>query len=792
MRKAQKEQVEELLKLLEQAHEEIKRNIEKRNFEPVLVTLADCQDCAVAMGNLIEESEGENFVTISFLEKYCEAVYQIYQSIANGENIDVNKTEKSLRKGLIAAENSIRNDIKIRKEVVFFPYKASMWDSLESVYLAAKADPDCDAYCVPIPYFDKNPDGTVKEMHYEGREYPANIEIIDWQSYNFEERKPDVIYIHNPYDQFNYVTSVHPRFYASNLQKYTNELVYIPYFVLTEIEPDDQAAIEGMKHFCYLPGTIYADKVILQSENMRQIYINEYMKACKRLDDQELRKDLEKRFLGTGSPKFDKVLNTKREDLEIPEDWLKIIEKPDGSLKKIIFYNTSIGALLQHDEKMLEKMKSVFATFKENKDEVALLWRPHPLIQATIESMRPQLWAQYKEIVEQYKAEGWGIYDDSADLDRAVVLSDAYYGDWSSVVHLCQKAEMPVMVQNIDCQSDLMKLNIEDAKIINNKIWMITAQGDYLYGLNILTDEIDIYEMPVDIKEIGNYRAIEVIENNLYLIPSKSCDLLSFNLCTKEFKVIKLKGNGFFATTRYQNYLFIFGVFEPIVNRININDDSVECIENVLTYPIEIFDLRDSFFRRQVAIVENKLYVPFCNANAVLELEPIGMQYRIYSLGKEKEGYSGICHEDGVFWLSPRKYGCVVKWNKEINQIERIKGNLTTREQRLSYLGIVISENKKVMASMYNINEHFETVSDIVELRGEYHFLNVEDDKLIAYEHCHGNLEVYSKDVSLLWKKKIRFSRNMISNNLRNIDKEEINFEGAKGDLFSLIEWMIP
>ena len=63
---------------------------------------------------------------------------------------------------------------------------------------------------------------------------------------------------------------------------------------------------------------------------------------------------------------------------------------------------------------------------------------------------------------------------------------------------------------------------------------------------------------------------------------------------------------------------------------------------------------------------------------------------------------------------------------------------------------------------------------------------------MIAYEHCNGNLEVYSKDVSLLWKKKIRFSRNMISNNLRNIDKEEINFEGAKGDLFSLIEWMIP
>ena len=94
-----------------------------------------------------------------------------------------------------------------------------------------------------------------------------------------------------------------------------------------------------------------------------------------------------------------------------------------------------------------KKMESVFECFKENKDTVALLWRPHPLIQATIESMRPQLWEGYKKLRERYIAEGWGIYDDSADLDRAVGISDAYYGDQSSVVQLCEEAEMPVMIQ---------------------------------------------------------------------------------------------------------------------------------------------------------------------------------------------------------------------------------------------------------------------------------------------------------------------------------------------------------
>ena len=162
------------------------------------------------------------------------------------------------------------------------------------------------------------------------------------------------------------------------------------------------------------------------------------------------RKFLEKKFLGTGSPKIDRVLNTRKEDLEIPTEWLKVIEKPDGSWKKIVFYNTSVSALLHSDEKMLRKMESVFEVFEENKDEVALLWRPHPLIQATIESMRPQLWEGYKEIRDRYVEEGWGIYDDSADVDRAIALCDGYYGDGSSIVRLCREVGKPVMIQNVE------------------------------------------------------------------------------------------------------------------------------------------------------------------------------------------------------------------------------------------------------------------------------------------------------------------------------------------------------
>lgn len=448
MRKAQKDQAEKLVGLLKQVHGGIKQQLETGHGKEALDLLGQCQSGAIQLGKVIEESEGEGFVTVTLLEEYCEVIYQIYQAVHRGEPVHAQKAYKNLNRSLIAAGNSVKNDILVQREVVFLPYKASMWDSLESVWRAADEDPNCDAYVIPIPYFDKNPNGTFREEHYEGDQYPDDVPVTHYNDYDFAGRRPDMIFIHNPYDNYNYVTSVHPFFYSENLKKYTDKLVYIPYFILGEVDPENKKAVEGMSHFCTTPAVIHADKVIVQSEDMREIYIDvmtEYSKEAG-LD----RAYWEEKILGLGSPKVDKVLSTGRENVEVPEDWLRIIRKPDGSWKKIILYNTGVTGLLRHGEKMLVKMRDVFQVFQEQTEDVALLWRPHPLIKATIESMRPKLWEEYREIVEEYRTQGWGIYDDTADVDRAIALCDGYYGDGSSLVRLCREAGKPVMMQNVE------------------------------------------------------------------------------------------------------------------------------------------------------------------------------------------------------------------------------------------------------------------------------------------------------------------------------------------------------
>lgn len=382
--------------------------------------------------NAIEASEGAEHVACMYVEK-CIQVFP--------------NADKTIWKEL---RECIENEIKVKREVVFLPYKASMWDSLESVWMAARDDEECDAYVIPIPYYDKDADGICTKMHWEGDQYPDYVPITRYDEYDIVKRRPDMIFIHNPYDECNHVTSVHPDYYARVLKDYTDKLVYIPYFVLGEIEPDNEEAVEGMRHFCYLPGTIYADKVIVQSEKMREIYINEFLKDAVNYGLHVTRKSLEEKFLGIGSPKFDKVVNTKKEDLVIPEEWIRIMEKEDGSYKKVIFYNTSLTAFLENGEQMLIKIQDVLGVFQDNQEEITLLWRPHPLMKETILSLRPDLWESYEAIVQKYRAERWGIYDDSVELDRAIAISDAYYGDPSSVVALCQEKGIPVMMQNVD------------------------------------------------------------------------------------------------------------------------------------------------------------------------------------------------------------------------------------------------------------------------------------------------------------------------------------------------------
>lgn len=445
-----KEQITNIIQLMRQANGEIRKAI-SCNVQEAMELLEACQDSAIRVGNLLEGIKGEGFVTVGLLEQYCEMVYCIHEKLSAGSDGDIEIKVLDLGEQVEKINESFKENVLERKEIVFITHKASKWDYIESVWKSACADEAVDVYVIPIPYYYKNYDGSFKNACYEGDKYPEYVTITDYNTYDLKTRHPDKIYIQDPYDEINYTTSVNPFFYSKNIWNMTEELIYIPCFVLDEIRPDDEKAILSMKHFVTVPGVVNADKVIVQSENMKKAYVN-YLTEHAGEDTRDI---WENKILGLGSPITDKVASKEIKDYNIPNEWLKVIEKTDGSRKKIILYNTSAAALAEHKEKMLDKIKDVLKIFKENEDDIALIWRSHPLLSTVLGENNPELLKSYNLIVEEYRNGNWGIYDDTAKPDMAVDLCDGYYGDSSAVVQLCKKAGKPVMIQSVDVLTNI-------------------------------------------------------------------------------------------------------------------------------------------------------------------------------------------------------------------------------------------------------------------------------------------------------------------------------------------------
>lgn len=587
MKAALKQDILKILATLHQAHEEIRNNIKIKDMVSAQCLLGECQECAIVLGTTIEESEGEGFVTIPYIEEYCEIVYRIYQSLEVKSDYNINKIHSLLKRQLLRIENSVKNDIAVKKEFVFLPYKVSMWDSLESVWRAAKEDPECEAVVIPIPYYDKNPDGSLRSEYYEGNEFPEDVPVTYYEDYNFENRHPDAIFIHNPYDQNNYVTSVHPYFYSKNLKKLCDKLIYIPYYVSAETDPDNQEAMRDREGFVLSNGVLNADYVIVQSENTKKLFVNILEKNVPGIS----RSYWEKKILGLGSPKLDRINSVGRDDSRLPESWRKIIYTEKNIRKRVVFYNISVSTLLNSPE-ILEKIKDTLEYFKNNTD-VALWWRPHPLYESTLASMRSGLLEEYRKMVAEYKEEGWGIFDEGVDLEWAIAETDAYYGDSSSVVQLYKEAQKPVMIQHVSVRAtqeiyakdipiwpSCFFADIDDIWFVHGKMNVLmrySMKEDYTYVINRISNEKFFQNSGY----IGIYRW----QYKIFLIPAWAREIGVYNILNKKLEKIAIDriedytDKGLFSGIYVQgSFLYCIPSCYGAILKVNMENDKIEYI----------------------------------------------------------------------------------------------------------------------------------------------------------------------------------------------------------------------
>jgi hypothetical protein len=655
MRKYKKDIIIDLTKSLIEAHEELLVIIKNRDYAKAYNLLEVCQHAAYSIGTSIEESESNSDEIIPELEAFCDDLYLIGSNLTNDE-YDLDPVFESIASRFDIIESYIKEKIKITYEIVFLPYNASMWDSMESVWLAASNDPSCSCYVIPIPYYEKTASGT--ELKYEGASFPKYVPVVHYNDYSIPDRKPDIIYIHNPFDQYNRVTSVHPAFYSSELKKHTNMLVYIPYFITGRFVPDT---------FLNLPSYKNIDKIVIQSHHQLSFY-RRYIPSEK--------------LVALGSPKVDKVISMNKGCVEIPEEW-----KSKAENKRVIFYNTSLSGLLKYREKALDKMEYVFSVFARREKEV-LLWRPHPLSKATLRSMLPAFYRRYCELEKKFINSNIGIYDDTPDVSSSIALSDAYIGEeGSSIVHLFGVLGKPIFLLDISITSEqaIKSKNLVgcmDAYKVNEDLWFVSCHYNALCKMDINTGSVEIVgSIPSEnMNEERLYHDVIEMNDKLYFAPHRAKDLVEYDLKKEIFRKIALKRppypekSLFTRMVRYKEYLYLLPTYYSSVVRYDTINGTFKYYTDLLN------DIRGEYdgdikeapeFMNAMYIEDNLLLLASSRSNAIIEFNMETEKFVIHKVGKESNTYYRMEYDGYDYWLIPHDSKSIVRWNRKTgNSVE--------------------------------------------------------------------------------------------------------------------------
>lgn len=551
-----------------------------------------------------------------------------------------------------------------RKKLVFLPYKASMWDSMESVWQAASRDSDrCEVYVAAIPYCDRKKDMSAGEWHCERDLFPEHVNVRDWHDFTYEklkEMRPDAIFIHNPYDNCNIVTSVDGQFYSDKLKECTGRLVYIPYYSTTGGMADSQA-------MC--PAYVNADDIIIQAEALR-----EYFDASVHGKIQPL-----------GSPKFDKIISLCKNPPVPPAAW-----QVRMAGKKVYFYNTSLGGMLQDTPGFLRKMRYVFQQFA-NCPDVCLIWRPHPLMMATLQSMRPAYVAEYEALKQEFLDRQIGIYDDTPIMENTIAMCDCYIGDaGTSVTSIFGVAGKPMFILNnkidrVPEDGDRYRKLFSGFCCMQNRDWMITWNNVLLHAPEH-DGRFAYYCRLNDYASGGYYGQVAEIGDRIYVCPVKADDFLVL----KDGKIVKripLKpydsdgkalfwgGTNFWLHPGWKDKIIMMPMHYPYLVCLDVRDDSVTYHEIPQAATIREIDEEwyqgIRFFWRGMFIIggvsDCRLFIfdEELNLQQTVDINPGGRGF-IGAFTEELDG--------DEIWFLPRDGFIILCWNAVTGEIREYTG----------------------------------------------------------------------------------------------------------------------
>lgn len=400
-----------------------------------------------AYDSILKKKYGDYMKLVHTWDSHDYPFFESQKKIIENAGVDINKYTDDYR-NYNQFKNKIeeiridkeKKDYKDKKMVVFMPFKAKYWNMMAGLWKEYERSGEYTLIAIPVPYYYKNIDGTVEKFN-DDKQYPEYVKIVSPENFDFDNEYVEKIIIQNPYDSYNATTTVHPQFYAKNLAMCTKELIYIPYFETEEINPSDMRAYVSMDSYVTMPGVVYSDKVIVQSEGIKELYV----KKLSEYFGEETRNIWNTKIIGNGKHYIEMENSDSKYD-DIPEKWNGYIKKSDGSYKKVILYFICTNDVLENGHRVFDKIKRSMDIFLEYEDSVVPLMMFESNIDEILQMENPELLEDYNEIKMNFTQ----YIVNENELDKAMNLCDAFYGDAGSEAQLCRNSGKPVMIQDID------------------------------------------------------------------------------------------------------------------------------------------------------------------------------------------------------------------------------------------------------------------------------------------------------------------------------------------------------
>lgn len=317
--------VDNFLGAFTEAHRQVLRTVQMTDSRDFIRHFTNAQDTAVKFGNFIEVNYPQvAVVVVPILEAYCNRLYLLGESLTaaatpagapgnetngsgatagapaalgfeekesasehmmsrsdfSGFHVSPEDCLEACMRFASAVQAAVHHEILEKREIVFLPFKASGWKNLEPLYRYYKERHDCRVCVVPVPYFHVTDQNAHGEKVFDGDNFPDDVDVIPYETFNLYTHRPDTIVTQCPYDQYSMGIRLSADLYAGELQKFTRHLIYVPWFTTDETKNGDSAAIAMSDYFVLQPGVTMSDIVLVPSPETREFYIDRLTVLC--------------------------------------------------------------------------------------------------------------------------------------------------------------------------------------------------------------------------------------------------------------------------------------------------------------------------------------------------------------------------------------------------------------------------------------------------------------------------------------------------------------------------------